>query len=77
MVSPSASNVLFMLFTTQLQADVATIGLAWQHTDSLTMPWHNYGHLEITSVSATDLNSKAESPHAFLHVNARGDTSYY
>jgi hypothetical protein len=80
MRSPGDSSIYVMLYTTQIPgspAPKATIGVAWQYANALTQNWHDEGRLEITDVAGAQLATKAESPHAFLHVNARGDTSYY
>jgi hypothetical protein len=79
MVSPFHPDKFVMLYATKLGVTgKATIGVAWQWADSLTLRWHSLGHLGITTVSAAELSDKAESPHAFFHVNnASGDTSYY
>jgi hypothetical protein len=82
MRGPIDSTIFWMFYSTQYvpsgsTTSKTTIGVAWQHSNQLTQPWHDYGRLQVADVPLTALSSKAESPHAFMHVNARGDTSYY
>jgi len=82
MRAPFDSTVYIMLYCTQYydqgsDTSKSTIGIAWQHANALAEPWNDYGRLQITDVPAAALDVNAESPHAFVHVNARGDTSYY
>jgi hypothetical protein len=82
MRAPFDSTKYMMWYCTQYYDEGAdtsksTIGIAWQYSNALTQPWHDAGRLQVTDVPAAALNVNAESPHAFIHVNARGDTSYY
>jgi hypothetical protein len=83
MRAPLDSTTYVMLYSTmcvrgsQPGDTVTTIGIAHQHANALAQPWIDDGRLEITDVPAAGLSVAAESPHALIHVNARGDTSYY
>ena len=82
MRAPFDSTRYMMLYSTMYYDSVShtsktTIGVAWQSSNALTQHWHDAGRLQITDVPSAALNLSAESPHAFIHVNARGDTSYY
>jgi hypothetical protein len=76
------STIFWMFYSTQYMPSGSstpktTVGLAWQHSNQLTQLWHDFGRLQIADLPLAALSSKAESPHSFLHINARGDTSYY
>jgi hypothetical protein len=79
-LDPGDSNRYVMIYATQVRVDgvqKAAIGAAWQYANALTSPWNDWGRLQVTDVYNVGLFDKAESPHAFTHFNARGDTSYY
>jgi hypothetical protein len=75
-----------MLYTTQIrEAGLArpAIGVARALNSRLTQEWVDDGRLEIVDVipelggPCGGYPGKTESPHAFAHINASGDTSYY
>ena len=84
MEDPADSGQYVMFYTAQLKdTHKPAIGIARSPGADLTQPWNNGGHLEIVDVIPElygpylTYPGKTESSHAFAHINARGDTSYY
>lgn len=82
MRAPYDSTIYVMLYSTQYydsssSSSKTTIGIAHQRSNMLTQTWFDDGRLQVTDVPSAALTARAESPHAFVHINARGDTSYY
>ena len=84
MEDPGNPGSYVMLYTAQLASTgKPAIGIARSQGANLTAQWSDAGRLEVVDVIPELFGpylgspGKTESPHAFAHVNANADTSYY